>query len=202
VRYQLNKLWEQLPRDDLRVTLRDRHQKILSGIDRALRFVDDAAKAIDAADDTSAFELLPAVRDACASVEESEGIAVEIQPPDPPIPLGLEGPRHRLVMALLNLLRNAAQAGGPAVKILVSLHAAPGHQILLTVDDSGPGIPDTRSHELFTADRRPSKDGGGHGLALVRVGIEDEYGGSVRHEPSALGGARFTLRLPLPKALS
>lgn len=81
------------------------------------------------------------------------------------------------------------------------MQEASGHELLVIVDDSGPGVPEGRREGLFHG-ARPTRDGGGHGLGLVREVVEEEYGGSVHHEASPLGGARFVLRMPLPKEIA
>jgi signal transduction histidine kinase len=71
--------------------------------------------------------------------------------------------------------------------------------ILISVDDAGPGIPPGDRERVF--DRfarlagRESHPGHGLGLALARA-IVRLHGGELRAGDSTLGGARFEARLP------
>jgi two-component system sensor histidine kinase ChvG len=74
---------------------------------------------------------------------------------------------------------------------------------VVTVEDGGPGIPEEHLEKIFhrffsyRPDEPPRRDEHtGLGLAIVRAIVEG-YGGSVKAENSARGGARFTVELPL-----
>ncbi|HEX3129635.1 MAG TPA: ATP-binding protein [Thermoanaerobaculia bacterium] len=108
---------------------------------------------------------------------------------------------ERLTQVLENLLDNAASFSpeGEAVEVSVGRDGA---SAVVTVEDSGPGIPEAHLDRIF--DRfftwRPSEPGSrnGHtglGLAIVKA-IVDGYGGSIvaRNRPG--GGSRFEVRLP------
>ncbi len=76
-----------------------------------------------------------------------------------------------------------------------------GAQLLLTVDDSGPGIrPEDRAlvfDRFRQLDAKPNRSfsGTGLGLAIVREFVAAALG-TVRIEDSPLGGARFVVQLP------
>ena len=72
-----------------------------------------------------------------------------------------------------------------------------GHEMIITVDDSGPGIAPTVQDRLFTpyVTTKGSR-GTGLGLALVHR-IVAEHQGSIEAGRSHLGGARFRIRLPV-----
>jgi signal transduction histidine kinase len=103
-------------------------------------------------------------------------------------------PEH-LRVVLLNLFRNAKQAG--AVEIHCELRLEPsGSAIRLTVRDDGPGIPEEIRPQLFDSFVTSGKPGGsGLGLYLVRRHVE-LLGGQVRIEPRDSGGTVFTIVLP------
>jgi len=74
----------------------------------------------------------------------------------------------------------------------------------LSVEDSGPGIPEGERERVFERfyrlDKSRSSDEGGRGLGLAIVGeIVKAHGGSVSLGASALGGAAFTVLLPADK---
>lgn len=121
--------------------------------------------------------------------------------------------RRRLHQILLNLLSNAVKftrQGG----VLVTLDAIPAavpageERLLLSVADSGPGVPDSEKEAIFDAFTRAKgtrlqggdrPHGSGLGLAIVR-GLAVAMGGNVRVSDRPGGGALFTLELPVDLA--
>ncbi|MFT5080472.1 MAG: signal transduction histidine kinase [Bacteroidia bacterium] len=111
----------------------------------------------------------------------------------------LFGDREAMLRVVRNLVGNAVQwtpsGGKVAVKIVATKHEA-----TLTVDDSGPGIPEAMRDDIFEPFARGGARGGervgyGLGLAIVRDAVMD-HGGSVEIGTSALGGARITVTIP------
>ncbi len=100
--------------------------------------------------------------------------------------------------ALTNLLLNAALHTPAGTKVCVS--AAVGEkEVLLSVADSGPGVPaDALSHIFDKFYRGPNAAAGGSGLGLSIVkGFVEAQGGHVSARNRLNGGAEFTLALPL-----
>lgn len=108
------------------------------------------------------------------------------------------GNRSELARVTENLLSNAVHHARSAVA--VSLREE-GRQVVLEVDDDGPGIPPSDRHRVFERftrldpSRTPTSGGSGLGLAIVH-GVVAAHGGSVTVEDSALGGASFRVELP------
>lgn len=115
---------------------------------------------------------------------------------------------QKLERIAMNLLANAFKftPGGGRVVLRVEISndlesSLPRKMLVLTVDDSGPGIPlEDREHvfERFRQlDGKPNRafSGTGLGLSIVREFVT-AFDGSVHVEDSALGGARFVVRLP------
>jgi len=199
VRYAYDQLWSRMPRDDARVALHRQHTTITQGLDRALRFVTDAARAVSSfAEESIRFCLGSALQEACTAVIGSTGVQILVMIGDAGEDIHIRGPRPRLIMALVNVLRNAVQAGDSGVKITATLTRVAGYVAVLVLDDSGPGIPDAQRSRLFEDGHSTHKHGTGHGLALVREVVEQDFSGSVHYETSPLGGARFVLRFPIP----
>lgn len=69
--------------------------------------------------------------------------------------------------------------------------------ISIAVSDNGPGVPEEHLDKIFEPFFTTRADGTGLGLAIVRQIIE-EHDGAITVDRSALGGARFTVFLPLP----
>ncbi len=116
--------------------------------------------------------------------------------PCPPMPM--IGRPVALGRAIGNLVDNALRYGSSAQ---VTLTKAPD-KARITVDDTGPGIPDERLTAVFDPfvrgeDSRSADTGGaGLGLAIAR-NIVISHGGSVSLNNRAEGGLRATVNLPL-----
>ena len=99
-----------------------------------------------------------------------------------------------------NLIGNSVKFGESDVVITIGVEEQNG-EVLVSVEDTGPGIPDTLKPTLFSRFRKgtSSRSGKGLGLYIVRTLVE-RYGGSIRAEDRVPGhpeeGAafRFTLQ--------
>lgn len=114
--------------------------------------------------------------------------------------LRFRGEKQDLEELVGNLLDNAGKWANSRVLVTVlsALHSdnAPP-QIIITVDDDGPGLPDEKRKEATKRGRRldETKPGSGLGLSIV-VDLASLYGGSFTLEDSPLGGLRARLQLP------
>jgi two-component system, NtrC family, sensor kinase len=106
-----------------------------------------------------------------------------------------QGDQARLRQVLFNLMRNAAEAAGPAGRVVVSIGARDG-QAEVEVSDSGAGVAPECRGRLFEPFFTTKATGTGLGLAVSRA-IALDHGGDIDVRDGALGGAQFTLRLPL-----
>lgn len=127
----------------------------------------------------------------------------------------VRGDRPALEQVFVNLLLNAADAAGPGGEGRVRVRAAAvrtgsagaarslsgvpddAAAVAVTVEDSGPGVPEAlrgRIFDPFFTTKEPGK-GTGLGLAIVQRIVHD-HGGRVDVENSPLGGAAFTVTLP------
>ncbi|MEJ8548609.1 two-component system sensor histidine kinase NtrB [Brevibacillus borstelensis] len=107
------------------------------------------------------------------------------------------GYRARIKQAVLNILKNAMEAlttKGSMVE--VSVYASI-NQVVLTVEDDGPGLEEKVLKNLFVPFYTTKPDGTGLGLSTTQRIILD-HGGEIFAENSLrLGGARFEARLPI-----
>jgi signal transduction histidine kinase len=101
----------------------------------------------------------------------------------------------KVTRALHNLARNAVEAMGPKGGTLTLRVARENAELVITVSDTGRGIPKEIEGKLFQSFVTSGKRGGtGLGLAIVKK-IVDEHTGSVSVQSSARG-ATFVLRFP------
>jgi two-component system, OmpR family, sensor histidine kinase CpxA len=108
--------------------------------------------------------------------------------------------RELLVRALANLLRNALRHAGVSGPIFLEARSD-GPEAVITVADSGPGVPDAELPKIFDAfyrvdTARMRETGGiGLGLAIVKSSV-DACGGTVSARNRAPHGLEVTLRIP------
>lgn len=119
---------------------------------------------------------------------------------DPSLP-AWHGDPDRLLQALLNLLRNAAEANARRVVLRSRAEAgwrdAGGQRVAalrLEVEDDGDGVPGAIASTLFEPMVSGRADGSGLGLALARE-IAREHGGELTYAPCEAGSC-FVMRLP------
>ncbi|MGH7001022.1 MAG: stimulus-sensing domain-containing protein [Stellaceae bacterium] len=120
---------------------------------------------------------------------------------DLPVP-GIEG---RLVQVFRNLIANAVSFSPPGSAIRIAARRD-GRDVVVTVDDQGPGIPEGKFaaiFERFYSERPAGEKFGTHsGLGLsISKQIVENHRGQIRAENRTddrgqVLGARFTLRLP------
>ncbi|MFN7972370.1 MAG: ATP-binding protein [Acidobacteriota bacterium] len=151
---------------------------------------------------TSPVALHDLARELCAFLKpdlDHRGIAVE-QAIDEGIAVMADAAKLR--QALLNVLRNSAQAlesrstnGSPGGGHLWISARRAGDQVEIVVDDDGPGIPETERAVLFKAFTSNKPGGTGLGLPIARR-ILRAHGGDLSVGPRAPRGTRVTFTLP------
>ncbi|HTV19970.1 MAG TPA: ATP-binding protein, partial [Polyangiaceae bacterium] len=108
--------------------------------------------------------------------------------------------RVKLGQALLNVLKNAAEAAGPSGHVLVQTEVLGGRARVLVSDD-GPGVPDAIRRQIFEPFFTTKHVRSGTGLGLsVSSEILAQHGGRLYLDPEWPEGARFVLELPLSDA--
>lgn len=108
--------------------------------------------------------------------------------------LWFKGDAEDLEEMMGNLMDNACKwARG---QVVVSGERS-GGQLLITVEDDGPGIPEPRMNEVLKRGRRLDESVPGSGLGLhIVLDIAEHYQGGLGLRPSTLGGVRAELELP------
>ena len=134
-----------------------------------------------------------------ASRIEAAGAAVDL--PDPAdLAVAVRADRRLLIHALVNLIKNALEAGGPAGPAPPSVRLAlevDGDLAWLAVVDAGPGIAPGDLKRIFDAGFSTKAAGRGHGLGIVRESVATMGG---RLEVASRPGAGTTFRIGLKVA--
>ena len=112
------------------------------------------------------------------------------------------GDRDQLERLVRNLGENAARHAKATVAMSLMQD---GDEVVLTVDDDGPGIQPTERERVFERfvrlDEARARDAGGTGLGLSIVReVTMLHRGTVAISQGPLGGARFQVRLPRSSA--
>lgn len=122
------------------------------------------------------------------------------------IPEKVRGKRNALYQIIVNLIVNAIRytdKGGVIVKVSKdnSKKSKGIAHIVLTVTDSGSGVPEELRDSLFTHPEqeegldRSSSYGTGLGLTISKTQI-DQMGGNISYKPLSRGGSEFKLEIP------
>ena len=112
----------------------------------------------------------------------------------------LLGNANQIQQVLMNLAINAQHAmgeDGGTINIKTEVDESTA-SALITVDDTGPGIPEDVAANIFEPFFTTKAAGEGTGLGLsVSYGIIQEHKGAIHVMQAPGGGARFEIRLPL-----
>ncbi len=118
-------------------------------------------------------------------------LAVDLESMLPPVDID----ETQFKQALMNLLVNARQVLKRGGRVVLRSRALPSGEVLVEVEDDGPGIPaDVREKifEVFYSNR-----GGGTGLGLpIARQIVERHGGRIEVVGAAPRGTTFRIRLP------
>jgi two-component system NtrC family sensor kinase len=133
------------------------------------------------------------------------GIQTKLEMPDNLPPMVADG--DQLHQVLVNLLINAQQAlhdtPMPRRIVIAARFDQASQEIVVTVSDNGPGVPDAIRTRIFDPffTTKPTGIGTGVGLAVSR-GIVESHGGRLALLPRQERGATFEIRLPLGEGAS
>jgi len=169
---------------------RELAELVLSACRGIQRVVTDAAVASVRLEEVDPGRL---VREAAAAAALG-GALVRAQA-EPALPR-LEADPLRLRQALDNLVSNALTHSGSDGEVVVRA-ATDGSRVLLSVSDSGDGIPSDEQDRIFDPGVRldTRRPGSGLGLAVARA-IAKAHGGTLTVASAPGEGSTFTLALP------
>jgi signal transduction histidine kinase len=166
-------------------------------------------------------DLIPLVRNAVAELEvQAQEKQIQIKASLPEIPLPVECDRDRIVQVMVNLVGNAVKFSPKKASVEVSVEATrdipqnlpkrwqqlianadrDGSFGLVSVADSGPGIPDVDKEKIFERfhqvkqGKKLAGQGAGLGLAICRI-IVQAHRGAIWVEDNPGGGSCFRMLL-------
>lgn len=110
--------------------------------------------------------------------------------------------KDRIKQVIYNLLSNAVTYTESKDQIEIAVKSTVSHQVLITVRDTGIGIPIEHLPHIFERfyriDSSRSLDTGGTGLGLAIVhSIVEEHGGAISVKSIYGRGTEFTIQLPI-----
>ena len=126
-------------------------------------------------------------------------VSMEYHADDEPPPV--QADRHRVMQVLSNLIGNSMKFTPPGGRVAVHVSKRDG-QMLFTVSDTGPGIPNENLHDIFSPywqAKRTERMGAGLGLPIAK-GIVEAHGGRIWAESEAGKGTQFYFTLPIATA--
>lgn len=145
-------------------------------------------------------ELFERVSERHAKTAEDQRVAIVIEPHADD--LRLVGDPMRIEQALQNLAANALKHTPPGGAVRLGARRD-GDRVLLTVSDSGIGIPAEHLPHVFDrfykADRSRSQSGSGLGLSIVKA-IVERHGGTVSVRSTPNVETVFVVSLPISRA--
>lgn len=107
-----------------------------------------------------------------------------------------------LLQVFVNLITNAVQAMNGQGRITLAIQHE-RDKILVSIKDTGPGIPSASLPKIFTPFFTTKERGAGTGLGLSIVKtLVNKYGGDIAVESEEGKGSTFMIRFPLPFAVN
>ena len=120
---------------------------------------------------------------------------------DPDVPV-VQGDSIQIQQVLINLLTNALDAMDDqpvdARTIAISTRPVNSNKIVVSISDSGSGIPPDTIEAIFSPFHTTKSTGMGLGLSICKS-IIDAHGGKIFAENNPDGGAIFSFILPIDK---
>ena len=116
---------------------------------------------------------------------------------DPNLPECFAEP-HLIEQVILNLITNAAEAmkeySGDKLIVLKTFREK--NEVVISIMDTGPGIPLSRQSKIFDPFFTTKSNSSGIGLSICHRIILD-HGGSLKLQSTGNGGAKFIINLPI-----
>jgi signal transduction histidine kinase len=95
---------------------------------------------------------------------------------------------------VLNAADAAPEHGTVTIEFRAPVDEQEAHQFVLSVEDTGPGVPSDMMDKIFNPFFTTKDDGTGLGLAIVHR-IVEAHDGTIIVKNTPDGGARFEIRI-------
>ncbi len=105
----------------------------------------------------------------------------------------VQGNRTYLEVATDNIIKNAIEAARSTVIITIRTEKK---NLIIDIDDDGAGFDDRHIDRIFEPFFTTKKTGTGLGLA-ISYRIIESFGGTITYSTSSMGGAKFTIIMPV-----
>lgn len=151
-------------------------------------------------EDMDAVALVEGIVQRFALRASQQGLALSVET-KPEAPVMVRWDAKRIEQLLGNVLDNSLRYTDAPGQVLVGIHIEDG-QVILSVEDTAPGLPQDDLKRIFEplyrADPSRGREAGGSGLGLaICQQIAKAHQGSIRAEVSKEGGVKFVIELPL-----
>ncbi|MCR9248665.1 MAG: sensor histidine kinase [bacterium] len=138
---------------------------------------------------------LQELRGRCAGLFAGRPLELTLEAGAPEVKVAIEG--NALARVFVNLLQNATEAAPDGVHATMrSASVSAEGEVLVTIVDDGPGVPEDVRPRLFEPYFTTKSSGTGLGLAICRRLVES-HGGGIRLVESRPGHTEFEIRLPI-----
>ena len=165
-------------------------------VDHHLRRARAAARAQVMGERTPIGEVIDEMAVMLERVFQSKDVEIDWRAPET---LGFRGERQDLQEILGNLMENACKWS--ARRVRVSAGATGLGQMIVVIEDDGPGLPADRREEVMKRGARLDEETAGSGLGLSIVDeLVRAYGGRLTLASSDMGGLKALLELPAAEA--
>jgi len=166
----------------------------ITRLDRVVRTFLDFTRPVEL--ETADLDLETLVNEVLTLIEpEASRINVEIELTRNGGPLHIRGDSDLLKQALMNVCRNALDFMPAGGDLRVGLERR-GNEAVVSIADTGPGIPPEHRDRIFQLYYSTKEKGSGIGLAMTFRAVQ-LHGGSIEVESEPGAGALFRLRLPV-----
>lgn len=127
---------------------------------------------------------------------QSNKYKIKITRDYPKTPLLLNSDKAQLKQLFLNILLNSAQAMNSGGELKIEVHPKDNHKILITVTDTGEGIPEDKLDNIFDPFFTTKSGGTGLGLSIC-YGIIESHKGEIEVKSKVGQGTTISITLPL-----
>jgi two-component system, OmpR family, sensor histidine kinase TctE len=165
--------------------LQERLKKVRMGVERASHLVHQLLQLARSEADVpmqrlDALALTRSIAQDAAPTALAAGIDFGFESPTPTVPLMIQGHALLLREAISNLIDNAVRYAGHGASVTLRARRD-GAQVILEVEDNGPGLPSDQLGKVFERFYRASEMPGGAGLGLAIVQeIAHRHGGQAQ----------------------